>query len=918
MNLKTTWILFGIFCVVVGIFLVLQWWNVPTTEERTQRERWLVGAWRDKSSDIHRLVIERTLEGGSKETLEFVKKDGKWRLVKPTEYKTDHNTVDSLVLDITGTEADYTIPVPRDPESIGLDHPRAIITLFAEKEKDPIQVRVGNQSAGESPVVYVNSTFHKRALAVSKSRFERVFAKLETFRAKDLLPRVGFGERLMSVSVQTPARKLELRNDATYGWLFVTPPWGYAQENKAKDLADACERIKVVSENGYLDDAAEDKLAQWGLKPDRASYLLTIEKRGSEEKAETTKHQLIIGDIDYSASAGVFQRCAAFSLADLVCGNFLGTWAAWRAREYEQAADLRFYAKLDVDHYAVRVSGKDIRDLFPTKLDDYRDRHIARYDVKKVDAINVDFPTQKVKQVRLRRWQLPKEGDKSSDKASTPPVEWYLYAEGKIKLATHPQVVAQLVEGLGNLELRDTNAFLDDGTRQRAWFGDDPIDLGLDPGKESCVMRIWTEGVIRDKEGKPEGEGEPRLREENKPLLTLRIGKHDEKRRVTYVERKIADQPPQILAVPDPAENVQGILGSFNLHQRLAGGYYYLRDRSLKSFVSDYVQRVEFTRAGLTLLIEKEGTVWKIKQPFEATAANVDGLLAVLKNMQADRLLTDEANEKDLVGTYQLGEKAYWRIRVWEKPKDQTTPNELVYSISRVIEKDGPEKGQYYAHLQYKPPTADVPESNKFVFLLQREVVRELDIEPRVGTVFESTNSEPQDVYFRWNRTTKENKPEPVALHLTYKSEKEGQPKRWQVVSYTINGQEQKKDDFKLDVAKLEALLASMGWKTAASKVALLSTERFLQYSGKIPAQYGLDVQDTKQPPALIIEVHGADKKTKNHLVVGGVWEPRMEEYPGLKEKRYYYAQSSMLPEAVFVLPDDIWSVRVRGPDFLQ
>ncbi|MDW8223632.1 MAG: DUF4340 domain-containing protein [Gemmatales bacterium] len=917
MNLKTTWILFGTFCLLVGVFLLLQWWNVPTTEERTERQRWLVGSWRDKSSDINRLVIERTTESGTKEVLEFAKQDGKWRITKPAEYKTDSGAVDSLALDITGAEANYTIPVPRDPEMVGLEQPQAVITLYATKEKEPMQVRIGKLSGGESPVYYVNSTVHQRPLAVPKSRLERVFAKLETFRAKELLPRVGFGEKLLSVAVQAPQRKIELRNDETYGWLFVQPSLGYAAETKAKDLADALERIKVVRENGYIDDISEEKLAPWGLKPDRASYLLIIEKKGSDDKAEVTKHQLLVGDIDYSASAAVFQRCAAFLVGQVSYGDWLGGLAAWHARQWEQADELRYYAKLDTDPYAVRVSGKDVRDAVPTKLDDYRDRHIVRYDVKKVDAINLDYPYQAVKQVRLRRWQLSKDSDKPSEKPAAP-VEWYLYTDKRAKLATHPQVVAQLVEGLGNLELRDATAFLDDGLKQRAWFGDDPIDLGLDSGKELGTVRIYSEGVVRDKEGKPEGEGEPKLRDESKPLVTLRIGKHDEKRRVTYVERRIAEQTPQILAVPDPAENVSGILGAFQLHERLAGGYYYFRDRSLKSFVADYVHRVEFTRGTTTLLIEKEGNAWKIKKPFEATAANIDALLNILKNMQADKLVTDEASDQDLTNTYQLGTKSWLQIRIWEKPKEQTTPNELVYSVSRVIEKDGPEKGQYYAHLQYKPPTADVPESNKFVFLLRREVVRELDIEPRTGTIFENTNTEPEEVQLRWNRTTKDNKPEQVVLHLSYKSEKEGQPKRWQVVSYTVNGQEQKKDDFKLEVSKLEALLASLGWKTTATNVALLSTERFLQYSGQVPAEYRLDAQDTKYPPALVIEVRSPDKKISQQLIVGTSWEPRIEDYPGLREKRYYYARASTLPEAVFILPDEVWSARVQGPNFLR
>jgi hypothetical protein len=193
-----------------------------------------------------------------------------------------------------------------------------------------------------------------------------------------------------------------------------------------------------------------------------------------------------------------------------------------------------------------------------------------------------------------------------------------------------------------------------------------------------------------------------------------------------------------------------------------------------------------------------------------------------------------------------------------------------------------------------------------------------LDIEPRSSTVFDSTNSEAQEVHFRWHRTSKENKPEHVALQLAYKADKEGEPKRWQIVSYTVNGQEQKKEDFKLDVAKLEALLASLGWKTSASNISLLSTERFLQYSGKVPSDFRLDVQDTKSPPSLMIEVYGPEKKVQRQLVIGASWEPKTEDYPGLKEKRYYYARASTLPEAVFLLPESVWSARVQGPDFLR
>ncbi len=918
MNLRTTWILFGIFCLAVGIFLTLQWWNVPTPEVREQRERWLVGTWRDKTSDINRLVIERTTESSGKETLEFVKKEGKWHLTKPAEYKTDHSAVDSLVFDITGIEADYTIPVPREPEMVGLDSPRAVITLYAEKENRPIHVRIGKESEGDTPVVYVNSTFHSRALAVRKTRLERVFAKVEAFRNKDLLPKISFGERLLSISIHTPAHKLELKNDTIYGWLFVTPPIGYALENKARDLADAMERIKVVKENGYIDDVTEDKLSQWGLKPDRASYILTLEKKGSGEKEETTKHQLLIGDIDYVASSAAFSRWVAALVAEQVGNNVLASLAAWNTRQYEQAEDLRYYAKLDTDNYAVRVSGKELRDLVPAKLDDYRDRHLVRYDVKKVDAITVDYPAGPVKQVRLWRWQLPKEGEKSGDKAATAPVEWYLYTDQRSKLATHPQVVAQFVEALNNVELRDATAFLDDTTRQRRWFGDDPIDLGLEPGKELCTIRIWSEGILRDKEGKPEGEGEPKLRDEAKSLVSLRVGRHDEKRKVTYIERRLADQPPLILAVPDPAENVSGISGPFELRERLAGGYYYFRDRSLKSFVSDYVQRLEYTRGGTTLLIEKEGSQWKIKKPFEAPGANIEALLSTLKIMQADKLVTDAASDQDLTSLYQLGDKAWIRIRVWEQPKDQTNPNELIYSISRAIDKEGPEKGQYYANLLYKPATADQPEANKFVFVLKREVVRELDIEPRSGTVFETNNTQAQEIHLRWHRQDKEGKPQHITMQLAHRSDKEGEAPRWQVLSWTINGQEQKKDTFKLDVGKVESLLADLGWKTGTSSATPLNTERFLQYSGKLAPEYRLDPQDAKSPPALVIEVFSADKKIQQQLVIGNLWEPKIEEFPGLKEKRYYYARASSLPEAVFVLPEATWSSRVQGPEFLQ
>jgi len=129
--------------------------------------------------------------------------------------------------------------------------------------------------------------------------------------------------------------------------------------------------------------------------------------------------------------------------------------------------------------------------------------------------------------------------------------------------------------------------------------------------------------AIARKDGKPEGEGEPKLKDaaKGKPDLKLTVGRKDAKRGWSTSSGNWATARPSILAVPDPwlaappppppqmpgiAAAAAAAAGERLLSGILTGGYYAFRERTLPSFVSTNASKLTYLRGGQTYAAEKE------------------------------------------------------------------------------------------------------------------------------------------------------------------------------------------------------------------------------------------------------------------------------------------------------------------------
>ena len=951
MNLRTTIILFSILGVSLLAFALFQIINVPTSEERREREKYLLPSLmltatgkpldfaevRQKINEFTKVVIDRKAKGDQKaEQLVFERQGNTWRMVAPKNVRANSRAIDDLIDQLIRAEKDGRLSLSDDPAEYGLADPAVVVTLYRGSQATVINL--GDQSPGKDPIVYVTTSDVKDPAAVSRSRISQLFASVADFRAKDLLssPFDVVGVRLGGV-----ARKpIELTKGADQDWTFLEPQLGEADNNAVGDFTRAIANIRVERAEDFVEDGPlpPEKLVQYGLTEDKASYLVRFQYRADPGKpgagpAET----LLIGARDQqSEQRAAAARAAAFAANLAPLSPFipvvLPAAVELGARETLDQDRVYYFARLAGENSIVRLDGKQVK-VLDKPADELRSKSLARIDTTRVDAINL---TAGGETLRLRRPQLKVQTD---PKTTAPaPSQWDVYTDTRAGVKTHLDTVTKLIDALNKVEVRDAKGFLDTSDKQRAWFGDEPIDLGLD--RPQAEVTVWLDAIQRDKEGKPEGTGEPKLKADAKPHLRLKVGRKDEKRGVVYVERRIGDGPAAILAIPDPfvatgSPPPPSPFGQppppptreqFSLSELTTGGYYAFRDRTLPSFPLDQVEKVVYTHGTLTYEVEREpaktdGPVfapnWLLKKPVEGKAQRVTELLTTLRNLSAEKLLTDRATERDLTELFGLGDKSAFRITVTTFDKDKK-PSEYTYTIGRMTSPDSPNRNHFYARVEAKPAAGSPPESNQFVFLLPRHVVQVLDLELRDATVFtDEKNVFTEEATFTWRKPDAHKKL--VETKLVLASAPEGTRRVWSVKALTVDGRDAKSDLPRLDTNKIEVLLGTPTGPRFGTgpKLSPLTTERFLVHNGPPAPAHRLDPASKDAPPPLVVELKLSGGTTRT-LIIGDRWEPKDTDYPALAPRNFYYARASTLPNAVFVLPETDFKDLVAGFEFFK
>jgi hypothetical protein len=626
MNFKTTYILFGILAVVLGIFI----YTLFVGPSSGDSSAWVLPNMHNEANpfptkDIDRVEIDRHRPSEEKIVLVRDAASESWRIVEPRDYRADKFAVEDLLRQIYDARRDTRADVTNDPKAYGLEQPAAVITL--QKETDPkrqVTLNVGDVSPGqESAVIYVTSSDRsKEIMAVAKKQLDKVLATLADFRSRDLLsPSSGdiqaftLVQRSKDKAVKGP---VELKKGSEDRWGYVQPPYGDAQASgtdtpatdkppsNVQSVLTDISNLKVDSNKDFVQDDATD-LAKYHLDPAKDDILrieidrveqITKDSEGAKEK-KTAKVALVVGV----------------------------------GKKVDDKSD-QYYAYLDDPKHkdVIKISAKSIEPFVKLldKPDALRDRNlIALGFSRKPDAIDIKNSWGLLEFCRgsdtQKPWKLWR-GDKSYAVDDS-------YMQSMINLLTAPNQV---------------ESFPDPATKAQ---------LGLD--KPNVVVTLWADGLAAEekkeekKDDKKDGkkdekkeekkEKKPEPKDKSKPAFTLSFG--DLQGNSVAVERKRGDE-----------KNGTIVLVPAKLRDQVRQGPLAYLDKELPPFntnrfdATSNVTKLALTREGITYEIsheDKAGAPWRIDKPSDfagrtADRATIEDILRSLNTLRAVKIEDDK------------------------------------------------------------------------------------------------------------------------------------------------------------------------------------------------------------------------------------------------------------------------------------
>jgi hypothetical protein len=289
MNFKTTYLLFGVLVVMLGVLGVVLYLG-PTEAPGTE---FAFPIFHDKdktlsADDITRVVIQRKKPADTDIVFE---REGKkdWKIISPRTLPADSPNVTSLVRAIADARIDEENK-PRNLKEAGLDSPSRIITLSGKDHE--LTLTIGDTTLGdENAVVYaLSSARPKKPVAVKKRDLASALEDVNYFRGKNLL-----GEDSADINAILLSRgktTVEFRREKT-NWRMVKPPYGDAD---VSDLLTAITGLSVSHTSDKDTDFVKDgvtNLAEYNLDPAKKDVLRIAVTRGEGTKAVTTA--LLVG-----------------------------------------------------------------------------------------------------------------------------------------------------------------------------------------------------------------------------------------------------------------------------------------------------------------------------------------------------------------------------------------------------------------------------------------------------------------------------------------------------------------------------------------------------------------------------------------------------------------------------------------------
>jgi hypothetical protein len=659
MNFKTTYILFGILAVVLGIFI----YTMMVGPSPSDASAWVLPSMHNEASpltdrDIDRVEIER--HRPNEEKIVLVKEGDNWRITEPRDYRADRTTVEDLVRQIYDAKKAKDSDIKNNPAQYGLDTPAAVITL--KKESQPprqVTLQVGNTSAGDATaVIYVSSSDRpKEILAVSKRSLDKSLSTLNDLRSRDLLSPASSDIQAFTLTQRSKDKvakgPVELKKGSEDRWTYVQPDYGDASGSGAdtpgvekapgnvQTILTEISNLRVESSKDFVQDDAQD-LAKYNLDPTKDDVLRLDIDRAQESSTEGNKEK----------------KTAKVSLLVGV-GKKVG-----------DKSD-QYYAYLDDAKHKdiVRIPASKIEPFIKLldKPDALRDRNLIalRGQADAIDLKNswglLEFrrsSASPAEQFGQKPWKLWR-GDKSYavDDTAMQGLIGALTAQNQVESFPDPGMKAQL-----GLDKPDAVLSI--------WADSLPAEDKKDDKKDEKKDDKKEEKKEEKKDKKPEP------KDKSKPAYVLSFGYRRENS--VAVERKRGDEKTgTIVLVPAKL-----------LDQVREGPLAYL-DKQLPPYSATRfdavtnVTKLELTRDGTTYEISRENkpdAAWKFTKPADfagrtADRVAVEAILTDLNSLHAVKIVDDKIPEAGKLREWGLQEprlKAVVTLTVDNKPKTFT------------------------------------------------------------------------------------------------------------------------------------------------------------------------------------------------------------------------------------------------------
>jgi hypothetical protein len=848
MNFKTTYLLFGVLAVMIGVIAFALWYD-PTA--RSESSKYVLPVLQDKSrpvkvEDIDRVEIERR----DQDKLVLVRDPSgdRWSIVEPKELRADKVAVNHLLSQIFDATREEKVTAPPNLATWGLEPPEQTIT-FNKGNELSFKLLVGKLSPGETDaVIYVlDPARPKEPMAVKKGRLDAVLTPLAGFRDTELL--ASSPGNIKTVALAKGKETVAWKKDDRDRWVYTDPKnYGEAasgfedtgaagQAKKAPGSIDTVltdiTNLKVEKAGGtpeFLDNVND--FAQYELDPDKA-LRVEVTRRDAGKDADgkpqtrTVEATLYVGK---NADDKGEKRYARLEVKGEKAGG--KTVVKVAAKYVEPLAELlarpdalrdRTLVRLDGQPSAVRIkNGYGEFELF---------RAAAAKPQRQFDLPGAD-------QWTLWRDGAPRKVDAGVMQAPTSLVKLLLQK-------AQPPVIE------GFIDPKDKD---DQAKKER--------ELGLD--RPRAVVSLWSDedGVKAEakaddkdadkKDEKKDDKKKPQLKSDE-PTYRLSFGDpvSEGEKRLVAVKREVRRKDGWDVTLVKIAETA--------LDEARKGPLAYM-DRTLERFSDSGlppwkgVTKVVIQRGNTAVEAarEKDDAPWKIVRPTEQAGRNaetgkIDDLLRSMNRLTAQQLAAEKATDEELDKKYGL-KAPQARVEITVKKDDK--PVTYAYEFGRESESGG---GVYAKQSQ-----------RDTIFTVDKTAVSGLPTDIMDPVLFTLDADKVRKVKLTgWQKL--------VGSPLTLEFERKDKSSPWEV--------KKGPDKFKLDGGKVDTLLDDL--RTCRA-------ERFVEFKSGPKPKYKLDPADD----ALVIEITVEGEEKPLTLTVGAPSD----------DDKGYYAMTSRTDGDVVVL----------------